>query len=120
MRSTRYRRRGVSPEMRRWAALLGADNSRELTRLRGKLARALAEEVTPRQRQVLDLYYQEEMNLEEIGLELGVGKSVVSRTLRRGEDKLRRCLRYGSPVLLDVEPAVRGRRRGNEEGKGTS
>ena len=116
MPGTRYRRRGVSLEMARWTALLGKDNSRELNCLRGKLSRALAEEVTPRQRQVLDLYYQEEMNLEQIGLRLGVGKSAVSRTLRRGENRLRRCLRYGYPALLEAQPAVRCRRRGNEEG----
>ena len=100
----RYRRRGASLELTRWASLLAGDNSRELTFLQGKLAQALAEELTPRQREVMILYYQRELNLEQIGRRLGVNESTVSRTLRRGENKLRRCLRYGSPVLLNAGP----------------
>ena len=111
MGSIRYERRRTSPELARWATLMAEDNSRELTFIRGKLARALAEEVTPRQREVLTLYYQGELNLDQIGRRLGVNRSTVSRTLRRGEDRLRRCLRYGSPALLDAGPAQRRRSR---------
>ena len=115
MGSTRYDRRRTSPELARWAALMAEDNSRELTFIRGRLAKALAEEVTPRQRQVLDLYYRGELNLDQIGARLGVTRSTVSRTLRRGEDRLRRCLRYGSPALLDAAPrGNRSHRRAKE------
>ena len=36
----------------------------------------------------------------EIGRELGVDKSTVSRTIKRGEARLRRCLRYGAKQFL--------------------
>ena len=75
--------------------------------------RALAEEVTPRQRQVLALYYQGGLSLDEIGQRLDIHRSTVSRTLKRGEDRLRRCLRYGSPALLESDgPRRRGKRLG--------
>ena len=32
---------------------------------------------------------------------LGVAPSTVSRTIKRGEARLRRCLRYGAAALLD-------------------
>ena len=61
------------------------------------------EEVTPRQRQTLLLYYGERLTMQQIGEELGVDKSTVCRTIKRGERRLRRCLRYGADRLL--EPA---------------
>ena len=62
--------------------------------LRDKLALALREEVTPRQREIIALYYGEELNMREIAQRLGVDRSTVSRTLKRGEDRLHRFLRY--------------------------
>ena len=42
--------------------------------------------------------------MRQIGQELGVDKSTVSRTIKRGEARLRRCLRYGAAAFLnDVE-----------------
>ena len=111
MRGTHYEPGRFSPDLARWAALVAEDNSGELESVREKLARALREEVTPRQRQVLSLYYYDEMNLEEIGAQLGIDRSTVSRTLKRGEGRLRRCLRYGAPALLEAAPVRRSRRR---------
>ena len=111
MGNTRYDRRRVTPDLARWAALTAGDNGKEHAALRENLARALREELTPRQREVLDLYYRERMNLAQIGDALGVGPSTVSRTLRRGEERLRRCLRYGSPALLSASPPPRQRDR---------
>ena len=111
MGNTRYDRRRVTPDLARWAALTAGDNGKEHAALRENLARALREELTPRQREVLDLYYRERMNLAQIGDALGVGPSTVSRTLRRGEERLRRCLRYGSPALLCAPPPSRSRSR---------
>lgn len=119
MSGTRCNRRRPSPAVAGWAALLAEDNSRELRTLRGKLGRALREEVTPRQRQVLALYYQGGLTLEEIGSRLGVSRSTVSRTLKRGEDRLRRCLRYGAPGLLEAAPPQR-RRNGYSRKSGGS
>lgn len=118
MSGTPYNRRRSSPELARWAALLAEDNSRELRTLRAGLARALGEEVTPRQRQVLALYYQGGLTLDEIGQRLNIHRSTVSRTLKRGEDRLRRCLRYGAPALLEAAPARRDRNRRGRRGTG--
>ena len=109
--NTRYNRRRATPDMVRWAYLMGEDNEEEQAALRRRLAGALREELTPRQQEVLSLYYRGTMNLAQIGAALGVRPSTVSRTLRRGEDRLRRCLRYGSPALLSASPPPRQRDR---------
>lgn len=83
-----------------YARRMSADNSQEISRLKRNLIRALREDVTPRQRQTLLLYYAQGLNMREIGEQLGVDKSTVSRTIKRGEKRLRRCLRYGAETYL--------------------
>ena len=101
MPSTRYRRGGpYAADMAVYARQMSADNSGEISRLKRNLIRALREDVTPKQRQVLLLYYAEGLNMREIGERLGVDKSTVSRTIRRGELRLQRCLRYGAETYL--------------------
>lgn len=104
MAGTRYRRGGMyAADMAVYARLLSEENTNgeELKELRGRLAMALRQEVTPRQRICLRLYYGEGLNMTEIGSHLGVDKSTVSRTIKRGEARLRRCLRFGAANLLD-------------------
>ena len=79
---------------------IAADNSREISRLKRNLIRCLREDVTEKQRQALLLYYAEGKNMREIGQSLGVDKSTVSRTIKRGERRLQRCLRYGAEAYL--------------------
>ena len=50
---------------------MAADNSQEVSRLKRNLIRALKEDVTAKQRQVLLLYYAEGLNMREIGEQLG-------------------------------------------------
>ena len=69
-------------------------NSELLTRLRQNLRRARQQELTPRQQQVLTLYYDQGMNMTQIAQTLGVNCSTVSRTIRRAKQRLYRCLRY--------------------------
>lgn len=66
------------------------------------LSVALEEELTPRQRQVVQMYYIDQMLMADIARELGVNVSTVSRTLNRGRNRLRRCLRFGGRALLDA------------------
>ncbi len=66
-----------------------------------RIARAMSEELTPRQRQMVRMYYMEQKTMEAIARELGVAVSTVSRTIARGKKRLRRCLRYGGSALLD-------------------
>ena len=69
-------------------------NSELLTRLRQNLRRARQQGLTPRQQQVLTLYYDQGMNMTQIAQTLGVNCSTVSRTIRRAKQRLYRCLRY--------------------------
>lgn len=87
-------------DMAVYARQMSADNSKEISRLKRNLIRALQEDITPRQRQTLLLYYSDGLNMREIGERLGVDKSTVSRTIKRGERRLRRCLRYGAEAYL--------------------
>ena len=58
MSNTRYRRGKLyAADMAVYTRQMAADNSAELSRLKRNLIRALKEDVTPRQREVLTLYY---------------------------------------------------------------
>lgn len=63
---------------------------------RNWLEAALRRELTEKQRSVLIQYYFEGMTVSQIAAKNGVCKSTVSRTLRRGEERLRRCFYYWS------------------------
>ena len=99
MANTRYRRGGAyAADMAVYARAMAA----QLSRVKRNLVRALREDVTPRQREVLLLYYAEQLNTRQIGEKLGVDKSTVARTIKRGEARLRRCLRYGAEAFLNA------------------
>lgn len=103
MSGTRYRRGGVyAADMARYARMLSEENTnaQELDRVKAALWRALHEDITEKQREYLLLYYGEGLNMNQIGARMGVDKSTVSRTIQRGEDRLRRCLRYGAKRFL--------------------
>jgi RNA polymerase sigma factor (sigma-70 family) len=59
-----------------------------------RIQRVIAEELTPLQRETLVAYYFQEMTIPQIAQQRGVNKSTVSRTLKRAEQRLQRCLRY--------------------------
>ena len=66
-----------------------------------KVAEAVATELTPRQRELVRLYYINQMTMYEIASMRGVSVSTVSRTLKRARERLRKFLRYGGRMLLD-------------------
>ena len=101
MPNTRYRRGKVyAADMAMYTRQMAADNTQEVSRLKRNLIRCLKEDVTPKQRQALLMYYAEGLNMREIGERLGVDKSTISRTIKRGEKRLQRCLRYGAEAYL--------------------
>lgn len=103
MSNTRYKRGSAyAADMAVYSRAMAADNSAQMARLKRNLVRALREDVTERQRQMLLLYYGEQLNMREIGAMLGVDKSTVSRTIKRGERRLQRCLRYGAEAFLNA------------------
>ena len=63
------------------------------TQLR-RIRKVIARELTENQRQILMAYYFAGLTMPQIAMDRGVHKSTVSRTLRRAEERLQRCLRY--------------------------
>ena len=54
----------------------------------------LGNELTPRQRQMVTMYYFQRKNIPVIAEELGINRSTVSRTLKRGRARIQRYLKY--------------------------
>lgn len=77
-----------------WLQESAGDNSERLERLRRNLRRAREEELTPRQRELLELYFDQGMTIPQIARRLSLNRSTVSRTIRRAKERLYRCLRY--------------------------
>lgn len=82
-------------DMTVWLRQNAEDNSERLDRLRRNLRQAREQELTPRQRQLLELYYDRGKNMAQIARELGLNRSTISRTIRRARERLYRYLRYG-------------------------
>ena len=89
MPDTRYRKGGAyAADMAVYARAMASDNSAQMSRVK---------------RNMLLLYYGEQLNMRQIGTRLGVDKSTVSRTIKRGERRLQRCLRYGAEAFLAAD-----------------
>ena len=84
-----------------YSNMMAEDNREQIGRLKRNLTYALRQDITPRQREYMILYYGQGMSMEAIGKQLGVNKSTVCRTLQRGRKRLYRCLRYGAANLLE-------------------
>ncbi len=78
-----------------WRTAHAADNAAQIERLRRNLRLAREEALTKRQRDLLQMHYEQGKSVSEIARELGVQKSTVSRTIARAKRQLYRCLRYG-------------------------
>lgn len=81
-------------DMTVWLRENSEDNGEQLARLRRNLRLARERELTPCQRQVLEMRFEQQMRVSEIARELGVNPSTITRTLQRATERLRRCLRY--------------------------
>ena len=81
-------------ELDTWMRQHANDNSEQLSRLKRSLRIARSQELTPRQSQMLTMYYDQKMSMPQIAEELGISASAVSRTLSRARHTLYRCLRY--------------------------
>ena len=96
MRDTRFDSRSSEwiGDMTVWLRDHAEDNSDQLERLRRNLRRAREQELTPRQREILALYYDRGLKMPQIARKLGINRSTVSRTVKRARERLYRCLRY--------------------------
>ena len=86
---------GIYSEWALWMREQQGDNSETLERLRRNLRKARADELTPRQEELLRMHFDEGKTIRQIARELDVAPSTVSRTVNRAKERLRRCLRYG-------------------------
>lgn len=59
-----------------------------------RLYRVMSQELTDRQRQIVVGYYIDHKTVPQLAEELGLHKSTISRTLMRGENRLRKFLKY--------------------------
>ena len=96
MRFTSYdvdgtRRHG---DLAAWRQEMASDNADHLRRVKNGLRVARREELTPRQKEVVYLYFDRHMTVSAIARFLGLNRSTVSRTLRRAKRRLFLCLRY--------------------------
>ena len=81
-------------DMTVWLRENANDNQEQIERLLRNLRKARIQELTPRQQEILSLRYEQDMRVTEIARTLGLNRSTVSRTLKRAQDRLRRCLQY--------------------------
>ena len=72
-------------DMTVWLRENANDNQEQIERLLRNLRKARIQELTPR---------EQDMLVTEIARTLGLNRSTVSRTLKRAQDRLRRCLQY--------------------------
>lgn len=86
---------GIYSELALLAETRSSDNSSAMDRLRQNLRYARSRELTPRQAELLDLYFEEGKTMRQIAREQGVSISTVSRTIARAQTRLHRCLKYG-------------------------
>ena len=97
MRDTRFDSRSSEwiGDLTVWKRQNDPDNAEQLDRLRRNLPQARQRELTPRQRQILTLYYDRGLTMAQIARRLDVNRSTVCRTLHRAQERLYRHLRYG-------------------------
>ena len=81
-------------DLRRWRSENGESNSEQMARLLAHLPRAMEEELTHRQQQVVEMYFFRNMTQTQIAQALQVHPSTVQRTLHRASLRLQRVLVY--------------------------
>ena len=109
MRNIQYNNRDDRVDLETFVQAMAGDNQTRLAELQACLGKALREDVTPRQQQVLFLYYVQGLNMRQIAEALGVDRSTVSRTLKRGEERIRSRVRYNGGDLLKARTRKRTR-----------
>ena len=97
MKNTASKKRVIdfNADLQVWMRENAEDNSEQLSRLKRNLRQARELELTPRQRQVLAMHFDQDLSVTQIARELHVNPSTITRTLQRAKGRLRRCRRDG-------------------------
>lgn len=66
--------------------------------IKAALQTAIANDLTDRQRECVDLYYLRGMTMEETGRQLGIGKATVFRHLQRAKKHMERALKTATAM----------------------
>lgn len=77
-----------------WQQGEAGDNQERIRRLLSNLPLAVQQELTPRQREILQMRFTGGMSVTAIAEKLGLNKSTVSRSLARSMERLYKSLRY--------------------------
>ena len=71
-----------------------SDNSADFKKLKENLIKIIQNELTPRQRQIINLYYYHNLTTIEIAKILKINKSTVSKTKKLAIQNIKRFLQY--------------------------
>ena len=74
--------------------LYGSDDGSGRTKLKGLLLNIIKNELTPRQKEIIMLYYFKNENTTEISKRLGVSPQAVSAAMSRARLRMFRILKY--------------------------
>lgn len=72
----------------------GGTNSELIEKVKCTMARVIKNELTPRQREIIVLYYYKGFGVSEIADKLDLAPSTVSRTIKRAREKIYKFLKY--------------------------
>lgn len=70
------------------------DNHRRMAVVKRKLAGVMRQALTLRQEEMVRMYYYQQKKIPQIARELGVNKSTVSRTIKRGIQNIRTQMKH--------------------------
>lgn len=76
-------------------SLNNGDNRKQLDQIKNYLSKAIDEELTDRQKQIINMFFFDGKTLTEISNVLEINKSTVSRHITRSKEKLKDALQYG-------------------------
>ena len=84
----------VYGDLLRWLQENASSNQKDLEKLQKNLGKAIQNDLTPRQKKLLLLYYYDGLSQSEIAEREGVHPSTVCRTIARAERRIQHVLKY--------------------------
>ncbi|MBQ7004714.1 MAG: sigma-70 family RNA polymerase sigma factor [Oscillospiraceae bacterium] len=71
-----------------------SSNERQRAVMQDALHRTIERDLTARQRQLILMYFYDELDVTEIAKETNLDKSTVSRTLKRAKERIRKSMQF--------------------------